>query len=149
MFANDISNSNDIQMALYALKQAFGYKAFDDNQANQTEVDDLANRLKNYHDLQRFMEYDTELRAIRSYCDIILPDLPQLARARKIQRKITEKIANLQTYIDSEVKLKTELIGKTPPEPEENNTYGVLVKEYSTVYLALQVVYLIALKSVA
>jgi len=137
LFANDISSGNDIQLALYALKQAFGYKAFDDNQANQAEVDDLANRLKNYHDLQRFMEYDTELRAIQSYCDITLPDLPHLAKARKIQRKIMEKIANIQTYIDSEVKLKTELIGKTPPEPEEINTYGVLVKEYSAVYLAL------------
>ena len=137
LFAKDISSGNDIQLVLYALKQAFGYKAFDDNQADQIEVDDLANRLKNYHDLQRFMEYETELRAIQSYCDITLPDLPQLAKARKIHRKITEKIKNLQPYIDSEVKLKTELIGKIPPEPEETNTYGVLVKEYSTVYLAL------------
>ena len=137
LFSHDISSGNDIQMALYALKQAFGYKAFDDNQANQPEVDDLANRLTNYHDLQRFMEYETELRAIQSYCDITLPDLPQLAKARKIHRKITEKIKNLQPYIDSEVKLTTELIGKMPPEPEETNTYGVLVKEYSTVYMAL------------
>jgi hypothetical protein len=137
LFANDISSGNDIQMALYALKQAFGYKAFDDNQADKTEVDDLANRLKNYHDLQRFIEYDTELRAIQSYCDITLPDLSQLTKARKIQRKIAEKTTNLQPYIDSEVKLKTELIGKIPPGPEETNTYGILVKEYSTVYLAL------------
>jgi len=137
LFAQDISSGNDIQMALYALKKAFGYKAFDDSQADKTEVDDLANRLKNYRDLQRFMEYDTELRAIQSYCEITLPDLPQLAKTRKIQRKIADKIENLQPYIDSEVKLKTELIGKVPTEPEESNTYGVLVKEYSTVYLAL------------
>ena len=137
LFAHDISSGNDIQMALYALKQAFGYKAFDDNQADKAEVDDLANRLKNYRDLQRFLEYETELRAIQSYCDTTLPELPQLAKTRKIQRKIVEKTANLQPYIDSEVKLKTELVGKIPPGPEESNTYGLLVKEYSTVYLAL------------
>lgn len=136
-FSNDISSGNDIQMTLYALKQAFGYKAFDDNQADKAEVDDLANRLKNYRDLQKFMEYDTELRAIQSYCDMTLPDLPDLAKVRKIQRKIAEKMNSLQPYIDSEVKLKTELVGKIPPGPEESNTYGLLVKEYSTVYLAL------------
>jgi len=137
LFANDISTGNDIQMVLYALKQAFGYKAFDDNQADKAEIDDLANRLKNYRDLQRFLEYDAELRAMQSYCHIILPDLPQLAKTKKIQHKIAEKMANLQPYIDSEVKLKTELIGKIPPDPEESNTYGLLVQEYSAVYLAL------------
>lgn len=137
LFASDISSGDDIQLALYGLKQAFGYKAFDETKSDQTEVDDLANRLKNYHDLLRFLEYDTELRAIRLYCDTVLPDLPDVSRARKIQRKISEKIATLQPYIDSEVKLKTELIGKIPPEAEESNTYGVLVQEYTTVYMAL------------
>lgn len=137
LYANDISTGDDIQLTLYALKQALGYKAFDDNQSSQAEVDDLANRLKNYQDLQKFMEYETELRAIQSYCDTTLPDLAETSKTRKIQRKIIEKITNIQSYIDSEVKLKTELIGKIPPEAEETNTYGVLVQEYTTVYLAL------------
>lgn len=137
LFANDISSGDDIQLALYALKQAFGYKAFDDSKTDQAEVDDLANRLKNYHDLERFLTYETELRAIQAYCDMTLPDLPDVAKSRKIQRKIVEKMASLRSYIDSEVKLKTELIGKIPPEPDEFNTYGALVHEYTTVYLTL------------
>jgi hypothetical protein len=43
----------------------------------------------------------------------------------------------LQPFIDSAVKLKTELIGHIPPETGETGTLGCLVHEYTTVYAAL------------
>lgn len=137
LFSSEISTGNDINLILFALKNAFGYKAFDESKAELTEVDDLANRLKNYRDLQVFLTYEQELRAIQVYCDLKLPDLPQLEKVRKIQRNVIEKLNNLQNYIDSEIKLKTELIGKIPPDPSEKNTYGRLIQEYTTVYLVL------------
>ncbi|MBM3300622.1 MAG: hypothetical protein FJY85_11770, partial [Deltaproteobacteria bacterium] len=54
LYEAEVTGADDINQVLYALKQAFGYRAFDDNATSQPEVDDLANRLKNYGDLKRF-----------------------------------------------------------------------------------------------
>lgn len=142
LFATDIAGGDDISLLLYGLKEALGYQAFDTNAASQPEVDDLANRLKNYRDLERFLVYEAELRAAYAY----------VTESRKWQVEGTKgplrlplsacyalrrKLEQLQPYIDSEVRLKTELIGRTPPEAGETGTLGVLIHEYATVYAAL------------
>ena len=48
LFATDIAGGDDIYLALHALKVAFGYRAFEDERAEQAEIDDLAMRLRNY-----------------------------------------------------------------------------------------------------
>ena len=60
--------------SLNALKDAFGYQAFDNNQYSQQEVDDLSTRLRNYRDVQRFLVYEPELRAAAAYCGHSLPE---------------------------------------------------------------------------
>jgi len=50
------------------------------------------------------------------YCRHQLPELTDLKKVRSAQRKLAEKLRTLQTYIDSDVKLKTELVGRIPPE---------------------------------
>jgi hypothetical protein len=137
LFSTDISTGDDINTLLYALKESMGYQAYDTGNPSQAEVDDLANRLKNYRDLQRFVGFDSELRTLQAYCGLSLPDITDLKEARKIIQKLTEKKTSLQTYIDSDVKLRTELIGKTPPEAGETRTLGTLIQEYSTVYVNL------------
>ena len=137
LFAADLTGGDDINLLLFALKDAFAFKAFDTNNPSQAEIDDLANRLKNYRDVQRFLEFESDLRAANEYCRHPLPELRDLRRVRSTQRKLAEKLRTLQTYIDSDVKLKTELVGRIPPEKGETGTLGVLVQEYTTVYVAL------------
>lgn len=137
LYSVDIQSSNDIATILYALKDAFGYQAFDSGVTIQTEIDDLSNRLKNYYDSKHFLEYETELRAIHAYCTQELPDMPDLKGVRKIQHILSEKLTSLKIYIDSDVKLKTELIGRIPPDTNEKGTLGALIKEYTTLYIAL------------
>jgi len=137
LFAASVESGNDISQILQALKDAFGYQAFDENQFSQQEVDDLSNRFRNYRDIQKFLEYEAGLRAAAAYCGHSLPDMPDLKATRKIQGKLVQKLANLRPFIDSEVVLKTELIGKTPPEAGESNTLGALIYEYTSVYLTL------------
>ncbi len=137
LFSADIQSGNDIDTILYAMKDTFGYQAFDAGVTTQTEIDDLANRLRNYYDSKHFLEYETELRAIHAYCTQELPDLPDLKEVRKIQRMLSEKLTALKTYIDSDVKLKTELIGRIPSDPGEKETFSVLVREYTTLYISL------------
>ena len=137
LFAATVESGNDISQILNALKDAFGYQAFDNNQYSQQEVDDLSNRLRNYRDVQRFLVYEPELRAAAAYCGHSLPDVPDLKVTRKIQGKLAQKLAELRPYIDFEVALKTELIGKSPPEASESGTLGALIHEYTSVYLTL------------
>jgi hypothetical protein len=137
LFGTDIESGDDINMLLYGLKESLGYQAFDSNSPSPTEVDDLANRLKNYHDLQKFLEYDTELRTAHAYCALALPDIPDLKGVRKRQVKLCDKMSDLRPLIDSDVQLKTDLVGRIPPEMGEAGTLGVLVHEYTIVYSAL------------
>lgn len=137
LFAADISGGDDINLILFALKEAFGYKAFDANASSPVEVDDLANRLKNYRDMRRFLGFEREVRLAQAYVTLSLPDDERLRDMRKAQRKLAGRMENLQPYIDSEVRLRTELVGKTPPEPGESGTLGALVQEYQAAYLVL------------
>lgn len=134
LFSVDLSSGNDINLILFALKDAFGYQAFDTNTSSQAEVDDLANRLKNYSDVHTFLSYETELRTALAYCVHSLPDINELQFVQENQQQLATKIVNMQPYIDSEVKLKTELIGPFPPAKGPMDTLSTLISEYTTVY---------------
>lgn len=137
LFTADISSGNDINLLLYALKNAFGYRAYDANSAAPEELDDLANRLKNYRDIQNLLRFETELRAAAEYVAHALPDETDLKPIRKLQEEVAAKLANLRSYIDSEIALRTELIGQMPPAVGETGTIGVLIHQYSEIYCLL------------
>lgn len=136
LFSVDLNDGDDIDRMLFALKNAYGYKAFDDNTANQQELDDFANRMKNYRDLVRFVGYESELRTAGKYAHLALPEGSDYKRLRKSVERLREKLSNIREYIDSDVKLKTELIGKIPPEPGETATVNGIVNEYTQLYNA-------------
>jgi len=137
LFSTNVDGGDDISLILYALKEAMGYQAFDANAVSPTEVDDLGNRLKNYHDLRAFLEFETDMRTAHSYCAITLPDTRELRGPRKAISRVRGKLERLQDYIDSDVKLKTELIGHTPPIEGETGTISVMIQQYSSVYVSM------------
>ena len=105
-----------------------GYQAFDTNMAAPAEFDDLANRLKNYKDIRAFLDYETELRTAHAYCAITVGDQKELAEARKSIETVRTKLGNLKDYIDSDVKLKTELVGHFPPVEGEKDTIASMIE---------------------
>jgi hypothetical protein len=135
LFSSNVTDGDDIHLILYALKEVMGYQAFDSNIASQAEVDDLANRLKNYRDLRAFLEYAAEIKTGYSYCVISLPESKKLVEVRKAIESVRTKLGNLKDYIDSDVKLKTELIGHTPPVEEETGTIAAMIQEYASIYM--------------
>jgi hypothetical protein len=137
LYSTDSSSGNDINLLLHALKEAFGYQAFDRTAPAQTEIDDLANRLKNYGDVQSLLKFDTELRAARAYVAHILPDTKNLDALCQAQSEVAGKLANIRPYIDSEVALTTELVGQSPPAPSEKGTNSALIHEYTEAYATL------------
>jgi len=136
-FFTDLESGNDIDLLLYGLKDIFGYLAFDTGSVSQTEVDDLANRLRNYRDLQNLLTYENDLITANLYCNHHVPKQTNLKEMLKTRQKVCKKLDGLQTFIDSDIKLKTELIGKTPPAKGETGTIGRLIYEYLGVYAAL------------
>jgi hypothetical protein len=138
LFATDLSGGDDIQLILHGLKEAYGCRAFDDNQADSREVDDLANRLRNYRDVRRFLRYERDLRTAHSYCQLAIPEGSDWKVVRRLQRDdLAKKLADLRPFIDSDARLRTELLGHLPPEPGEKGTLGRLIHEYTTLYVAL------------
>jgi len=130
----DAENLDDV---LYRLAEVFGYSAFETSTAAEVDVDDLKQRMKHYRDMQQFLTYDTELRTAYQYCTHHLPDSRDLATAQKIQQELAEKLQQLRPYIDSEVKLRTELIGSTPGGASEPQTLHALIADYKMVYISL------------
>lgn len=128
------ANAEEIDDVLYQLNKVFGYDAFESDIADEIDVHDLKQRLKHYRDVQQFLTYDLELRTAHQYCSHHLPDSRNLATTLEIQQALTEKLQHLQPYIDSEVKLRTELIGSTPYRGSETETLQALIADYKVVY---------------
>jgi hypothetical protein len=137
LFATDLSGGDDIHLILHSLKEVYGYRAFDTNQADSREVDDLANRLRNYRDVRRFLGYDRDLRTAHDYCQQPLPEGSDWTVVRRLQREVGKKLADLRPFIDSDARLRTELLGHLPPQQGEKGTLGRLIQEYTILYVAL------------
>jgi hypothetical protein len=103
----------------------------------EVDVYDLKKRMKHYRDMQQFLTYDTELRTAYQYCTHSLPGSRNLATTLKIQQELAEKLQHLRPYIDSEVKLRTELIGSTRSGASELQTLHALIAEYKLIYISL------------
>ncbi len=131
--AADPVNIDDM---LYRLKEVFGYSSFDSGVVEEADVHDMKQRMKHYRDVQQFLTYDTDLRTAYQYCTHSLPESRDLATTLKIQQALAEKLRSLQPYIDSEVKLRTELIGSTPQGAIDAQTLQALIADYKTVYTA-------------
>lgn len=137
LFATNLADGSDIDRVLYALQAEFGYQALASNRADTREVDDLGNRLRDYHNLQRFLVYEMDIRTADRYVKHVLPsDRSTVRDLIQQQRAVTDKLNQLQPLIDEEVRLRTELIGSTPPQPGERGTIRALVAAYTDTYLA-------------
>jgi hypothetical protein len=134
LFGTDLDGGNDIDLILHGLKQAMDYQAFDSGSVLQEELDDLANCLNNFFDLRGFLEFDAQLRIAQGYCRYAIPDHDGLKNIRMLQQTLSQKMSNLRPYIDSEVKLKTDLLGTIPPVSGDTGSLGALIHEYTVVY---------------
>ena len=134
IYATDLTTGNDIEMLLHALKEHLGYQAFDSGIAEPADVDDLANRLRDAERVRLFVSEETTLRVGYAYARVTLPAGKAFSALRTIQQAVQSKLTNLTPYIDSPVRLKTELIGSRNPDASEKNTIGRLKAEYLSLY---------------
>jgi hypothetical protein len=137
LFSTDLEASNDIDLLLSALKDIFGYQAFDTMRSDEAELKDLGNRLACYQSVCQLLKYETELRVGRAYVQHTLPDIKDLQLVKQQQKLVAGKMAEFNKYIDEEIKLKNELLGHQQPLPGEEGTIFKLMHEYRLVYIAM------------
>lgn len=131
------ANAQDIDDVLYRLQRVFGYQVFDTGVAEQTDRDDLRLRVKHHSDLQQFLEDSEDLLLAYQYAMHPLPQGRNLERVHEMQQELARKLQNLQPYIDSDVKLRTELIGSETSQTSNTATLHALMAEYAAVYRPL------------
>lgn len=136
LFSSDIPEDNAIDQILYALQKSLGYQAFEQGVSDQQDIDDLANKLKNYRDLQKLLHFRDELKTLHEYVCYPYPEIKELKTVRKLATDLNAKLMNISDYIDSEVKLRTELIG-TAEGRSKSSTMHDIVREYSSLYIAM------------
>ncbi len=137
LFSQSISDDDDIDSILRALSQALGYEDKEDSEAraDQKEIDDLANRLKDYDNLKNFLAHERDLETFQAYISYDIPDMDELLGLKEVQKSLAEKIKAIKPYVDSEVRLKAEILGTG--QQGESGTLSAMIRDYSTLYTAM------------
>ncbi len=129
---------DEIDQILLQLAHVFQYTALEEEQVVTGDVDDFRNRLKKYRDLQQFISHADDLRLAHIYSTLTLPNEPFLEQLHQAQRELVQKLHNLQTHIDSDVLLRTDLIGrKRFDAAQEKATLSRFIIDYADVYVTM------------
>ncbi len=120
---------------LFGFRENLGYTAFDDNVARPEDVDDLATRWRAYRDLAVFLRYDREIVTAQAFAAHPVPKGKETEHLREQQRWLGKRLAEIKPFIDSEVKLKTELLGTDATGKSESGTLSATRQAFGDVYL--------------
>src|SRR5262249_40252766 len=83
------------------------------------------------------LSYERDLRTAHAYCQLAIPEGSDWTAVRRLQRELARKLGDLRPFIDSDARLRTELLGHLPPEQGEKGTLGRLIHEYTILYAAM------------
>ncbi|MGE5418495.1 MAG: hypothetical protein ACM3N1_00160 [Accumulibacter sp.] len=134
-FNVDLSTVSDIDIVLFKLKEAFNYNAFDTLEVDSREVDDFSQRITKYNNSKKVLKYETEIRVLFRYISFAFPEDSSFKTIRETQKRLKNKTKDFSTYLLSEIKLKTDIIGNIPAPPQEKDTLGALIRDYTLLYL--------------
>ena len=119
-FAAEIDRSEPIAHLRHALDNAFGYKAYEENEAKQSEVDDLATRKRTWERAAAFAGHDREVRAASRYAKLQVSPTGVLGELAGKVKALGKTLASLDDLMESEAKLQAQLLD---PLAEIQETY--------------------------
>jgi len=109
-FEAEIDSGEPIPHLLNALDTAFGYTAYQDNEAKQTELDDLATRKRTWERAALLAAHDREIRAAHRYSQLSVDPGGILKDLRPKVKSLRKKLAKLEDLTDSEAKFQTQFL---------------------------------------
>lgn len=134
LFDFELTSGSEIDSIMHALDEVFEYQTRTRKSALQSEVDDLSNRFKTYKNLERLVAYERDLRVLKLYCDLEFPDDNTFLRVKDAQERLRNKLQSFDQYVNSEAKLKTELIGNDSLSQTNSGTLSYMINEYTSIY---------------
>jgi hypothetical protein len=109
-FSSRIDEADAIPHLLNALDKSFGYTCYAENEAKQTELDDLATHKRTWEKAEAFCRHDQKIRAAYRYSQIHLAEDGILGELRDKLKNLGKKLDNLKELMDSEAKLQSQLL---------------------------------------
>lgn len=109
----------------HAFDTAFGYRIYEANQVNQSDVDDFASRVADIQQARACYKHQQRLRAVSRYVGFELPDQAQFHDVHKAFADGEQALANLDVLARNETRLIGELL-----EPVEKG-----IETYKVYYL--------------
>lgn len=137
LFTADLGARDDIGHILKAMERALDYQAFQKEEASPQEVDDLASRLGNYRDAETFLGYQDEIRAAAKYAALEPVAYAGHSRLGQAVNDVRAKLDDIKAYIDSEARLKNELVGNMGAGEAETGTIAAMIWAYSREYIPM------------
>ncbi len=119
-FAAEIDRSDPIPHLRHALDNAFGYKAYVEDESKQSEVDDLATRKRTWERASAFAGHDRDIKAASRYSKLQISPLGVLGELAGKVKALGKTLASLDGLMESEARLQAQLID---PLAEIQETY--------------------------
>jgi len=119
-FESHIDQDDAIPFWLHALEKSFGYKTHTDEDAKQSEVDDLATRKLAWERAAAFCDHEREILAAHRYTKLELSPDGVLKELQKPLKTLRKKFDKLEDLMESEAKLQSQLLD---PLDEIRETY--------------------------
>ena len=119
-FEAEIDRSEPIAHLRHALDGAFGYKAYEDNEVKQAEVDDLATRKRTWERAAAFAGHEKEVKSAARYAKLQVSKSGVLGELVGKVKALGKTLANVEALMESEAKLQAQLLD---PLAEIQETY--------------------------
>lgn len=137
LFTEGIQEENDIDSILFALSRHLNYQAFSSETSDPQEIEDLAVRMNNYRNLKRFIENKSVLIRIYNYISYSFPERKELELIHEQVSVLKKKFSDLKPFIESNIRLKTSLIGDSKNSDTNDITFHTLLNTYIPLYEAM------------
>ncbi len=111
-FETEIDRTDPISQLRHALDTAFRYKVYEDNEAKQSEVDDLAHRRLAWKRTEAFAGHESELRAAAKYARLQVSPTGVLGELAGKIKALRKTLANPGGLMESEAKFQAQLLDR-------------------------------------
>ncbi len=109
-FESNIDPDDAIPFWLHALEKSFDYKTHTDEEAKQSEVDDLATRKLAWERAAAFCDHERDIRAAYRYSKLELVSDSVLKELQKPLKTLGNRLAKLEDLMESTPKLQSQLL---------------------------------------
>ena len=105
-----IDDTEAISHLLHALKTFFGYRCYTQQEAEATELDDLATRKKTWEKAEAFRRHNQRIRAAHRYSQLAVKKDGPVGELRGKLHGLGKKLENVSVLMESEARLQSQLL---------------------------------------